>query len=212
MPESEASTQSTGSQSKSGTFTPKSEKKGIEINICQVSWFDPAQTRKIANAPARTASLTFSGDDLNYLARVLYAECSGSQSLPDANDRKTEKEALINVFYFRLNRKGYPSNAYIATTFTMVCNAPNQFQSVMPTPAPKLIKSASGAYKRMNKMECSDLQESLDAIRSFLDAGPNSKYVYDNFRAGSSGTAGTRIGGSRFWLSRTGKELAHANP
>jgi hypothetical protein len=207
-----ANVQATNSQLKSGTLTPKSDKKGVEVNICQVSWFDSAQTYKIANASERTSALTFTDDDLNYFARVLYAESSGSQSLPSADDRKIEKEALINAFYFRLNRKGYPSNAYIATTFTMVCNARNQFQSVMPTPAPKLTKSASGVYKHLNKMECSDLQESIDAIKSFLASGPNPKYVYDNFRAGGSGTAGIRIGGSRFWLSRTGKELTDANP
>jgi hypothetical protein len=198
--------------SKSGTMTPKTDQRGVEVNICQVSWFDATKTYTIAKAPARTASLTFTGDDLNYFARVLYAESSGSQDLPDSGDRKTEKEALINVFYFRLNRKGYPSNRYIATTFSMVCNAPSQFQSVLPNPAPKLTNSASGVYKRLNKMECSDLQESIDAINSFLSSGPNSNYVYDNFRAGSTGTAGTRIGGSRFWLSSVGKELANANP
>ena len=115
----------------SGKITPKSDKTGIEINVCQIAWFDSAKTYTIANAPARTSALTFTGDDLNYFARVLYAESSGSQDLTDLDDRKTEKEALINVFHFRLNRKGYPSSRYIATTFSMVCNAPNQFQSVV---------------------------------------------------------------------------------
>lgn len=197
---------------KSGKITPKSEKQGVEVNICQISWFDSAQTYTIANAPPRTATLTFTGDDLNYFARVLYAESSGSQDLPDLGDRKTEKEALINVFYFRLNRKGYPSSRYIATTFSMVSNAPNQFQSVVPNPSPKLRKSASPAFRNLAKMECDDLQESVDAIQAFLASGPNKKYVYDNFRAGASGTAGTRIGGSRFWLSSVGKEMADATP
>ena len=196
----------------SGKITPKSEKNGIELNVCQIAWFDSAKTYTIANAPARTSALIFTGDDLNYFARVLYAESSGSQDLTALDDRKTEKEALINVFHFRLNRKGYPSSRYIATTFSMVCNAPNQFQSVVPNPSPKLRKSATPAFRNLAKMECADLQEAVDAIQAFLASGPNKKYVYDNFRAGSSGTAGTRIGGSRFWLSSVGKELSDATP
>jgi hypothetical protein len=198
--------------SKVGKITQKSDTQGIEVSICQVSWFDKSSNYTVANSPARTVSLSFSGDDLNYFARVLYAESSGAGALRDLDDRKQEKEALINVFYFRLNRKGYPSNRYIATTFTMVCNAPNQFQSVMPHPAAKLVKSSDPEYKSLNKAECSDLQESIDAIKAFLNSGPNAKYVYDNFRAGSTGTHGTTIGGSRFWLSSTGKELADATP
>ncbi|WP_156954581.1 hypothetical protein [Paraburkholderia acidipaludis] len=197
---------------KSGKVTPKHDTKGIEVSICQVSWFDKTSTFTIANSPARTAALSFSGDDLNYFARVLYAESSGAGALPDLSDRKQEKEALINVFYFRLNRKGYPTNHYVATTFTMVCNAPNQFQSVMPHPAAKLVKSADPGYASLNKAECSDLQESIDAIRDFISAGPNAAYTYDNFRAGSSGTHGTTIGGSRFWLSTVGKGLSDATP
>jgi hypothetical protein len=193
-------------------MTPTADKTGVALSVCQAGWFDKNRSFSITNASPRTAALEFDGADLNYFARCLYAESSGSQSLPDINERKNEKEALINVFYFRLNRKGYPTNKYIATSFTMVCDAPNQFQSIQPTPSPKLRNSAPGEAVHLNKMECADLQECLDAIGAFLAAGPNSMYVYDNFRAGSSGTRGTTIGGSRFWLSAVGKELADANP
>ena len=90
--------------------------------------------------------------------------------------------------------------------------SPNQFQSVVPNPSLKLRKWASPAFRNLAKMECADLQEAVDAIQAFLGSGPNKNYVYDNFRAGSSGTAGTRIGGSRFWLSSVGKELSDATP
>jgi hypothetical protein len=197
---------------KTEKITPKHQKQGVEVNICQVFWFEEDESFSITHSPPRISSTNFLGSDLNYLGRVLYAESSGAQALASDGDRKMEKEALINVFYFRLNRKGYPSNRYIATTFSMVCNAPNQFQSVLPNPSPKLRNSSSAMSKNLNKMECSDLQESLDAIRLFLSSGPNNDYVYDNFRAGSSGTRGTTIGGSRFWLSSVGKELSDETP
>lgn len=194
-----------------GKVTAKTDTVGVPLYICQPSWFEKNKTYVISNTPPRTSGLNFSGADLNYFARCLYAESSGSQSLPDINDRKTEKEALINVFYFRLNRKGYPTNKYVATSFTMVCDAPNQFQSIQPTPSPKLRNSAPGESAHLDRMECSDLQDCIDAITEFLAGGPNSQYVYDNFRAGSSGTRGVTIGGSRFWLSAVGKGLADAN-
>ncbi|HEY1996370.1 hypothetical protein [Paraburkholderia sp.] len=193
-------------------MTAKADKAGVSLHICQTSWFEKNKTYFISNPSPRTSDLSFSGADLNYFARCLYGESSGSQSLPDINDRKSEKEALVNVFYFRLNRKGYPTNRYIATSFTMVCDARNQFQSIQPTPSPKLRSSAPGESSHLNKMECADLQECIDAITTFLAVGPNNRYVYDNFRSRSSGTHGVVIGGSRFWLSPKGKELADANP
>lgn len=193
-------------------MTPTADNIGVPLHVCQIAWFAKNQSYSIVNAHPRTSGLTFSGADLNYFARCLYAESSGTQSLPDIKNRTTEKEALINVFYFRLNRKGYPTSKYIATSFTMVCDAPNQFQSVQPSPSPKLRNSAPDKSGHLSQMECADFQECIDAITAFLAAGPNSTYVYDNFRAGSSGTRGTTIGGSRFWLSAVGKELADANP
>lgn len=195
-----------------GKMTATTDKAGVQLYVCQTAWFEKNESYRISSTPARTSGLTFSGADLNYFARCLYAESSGSHSLPNVEDRKAEKEALINVFYFRLNRKGYPTNRYIATSFSMVCDAPNQFQSIQPTPSPKLRNSAPGEASRLNQMECADLQECIGAITAFLAGGPNSQYIYDNFRAGSSGTRGTTIGGSRFWLSEVGKGLADANP
>lgn len=194
-----------------GKVTPKGEVQGIEVSICQPQWFDEQETFAIANGSPRTATLKFSGADLNYLARVLYAEASGTERLPDESTRREEKEAMLNVFYFRLNRKGYPRNDYIATTFSMVCNATNQFEALQPTPKPKFVNSAKAKCKSFEKSECSDLQEAIEAVRAFINGGPNQKYIYDNFRGGS-GKHGTVIGLSRFWLSGVGKESYNAMP
>ncbi|CAB3964890.1 hypothetical protein BLA9940_02274 [Burkholderia aenigmatica] len=193
-----------------GKVTPKNDSAGVEVNICQPQWIAEQETFKIANSPPRTANLTFSGADLNYLARVLYAESSGAGILPDESDRRIEKEALLNVFYFRLNRKGYPRNDYIAKTFSMVCNAAGQFDSLQPKPRPKFINSGNPKYKALGKSECSDLQESIDAVQAFIAGGPNSKYIYDNFRSRSARHSGTIIGNSKFWLSELGKEESDA--
>lgn len=195
-----------------GKVTAKQDTQGVAVNICQPQWFDEHQAFKIANSPPRTAELSFPGSDLNYLARVLYAEASGTQRLPAVADRKAEKEAMLNVFYFRLKRKGYPRNDYIASTFSMVCNAAGQFESVQPTPQPKFLDSGNPKFKALEQGECSDLQESIDAVKAFMANGPNPNYVYDNFRAGGSGTRGTVVGHSRFWLSHVGKEEYDAIP
>ena len=196
---------------KEGHVTPVSDTRGIELVICDPAWFDPKKTFTIANAPKRTASLEFSGSDLNFMARVLYAESSGSGQLQDKAERDKEKEAIINVNHFRLNRKNYPSLSYIATTFRMVCEAPNQFESVSPTNL-KLTKSAEFVCEKLIKTECKDLDEAISAVRDFIQAGPNDAYVYDNFRGYKPNGNGTHIGYSRFWLSPKGKELFEKTP
>lgn len=108
---------------KEGNLTPLSDKNGIVISICELSWFDKREMLKISNAPGRTALLEFSGDDLNFVARVLYAESAGSAQVKDSAERAKEKEAILNVKHFRLNRAGYP-NRVKAQTFTEVCKPP----------------------------------------------------------------------------------------
>ncbi len=191
---------------KDDKVTPVSDKKGVQVAICDPEWFDVRKTMKIANAPERTASLEFSGADLNFMARVLYAESSGSGQLPDKAERDKEKEAIMNVNYFRLNRKGYPNNKYIAMNWTMVCKAPNQFESVSPKNA-KLNNSAEAVCAKLIKAECADLSESIEAVRRFMQRGPNENYVYDNFRGYMPNGQGEHIGRSRFWLSKIGKGL-----
>lgn len=190
---------------KDDKVTPVSDKKGVQVAICDPEWFDVRKTMKIANAPERTASLEFSGVDLNFMARVLYAESSGSGKLKDIAEREKEKEAIMNVNYFRLNRKGYPNNKK-ATTWRMVCEAPRQFESVYK-PAAKFINSEEGVCGKLIKAECADLCESIAAVGRFMEQGPNEKYVYDNFRGFLPNGRGEHIGHSRFWLSPAGKNL-----
>ncbi len=199
------------SLSRDAGLTPVSDKKGHEIAICNPEWFDERKQYKIANAPARTASLSFSGADLNYLARVLYAEASGSMQLTDKAERDKEKSAIMNVNHFRLNRKGYPNNHYIAETFREVCDAPGQFESVFKGTA-KFSQADKATVQAMGKRECGDLIEAIDAINAFLAAGPEAAYQYDNFRGYNPTGSGTHIGRSRFWLSAEGERLLKKTP
>lgn len=189
-------------------LTPTSDKSGAMVSICNPEWFDKRDLFQISNAPARTAAINFSGDDLNFVARVLYAESSGSMQLSDKNERHKEKQAILGVKHFRLNRVGYP-NKVKAMTFKEVCEAPGQFESVYGS-SPKFSKSSYGQVENMKKLECSDLGEAIDAIRIFLLNGPDPDLIFDNFRGGK-GTRGETIGLSRFWLSDEGKRLYEKN-
>ena len=118
--------------------------------------------------------------------------------------RLKEKEAILNVKHFRLNRVGYP-NRNKAQTFSAVCNAPNQFESVYE-PSRKFSGSDKESFALLKKSECRDLAESIEAISLFLASGPNDEYIFDNFRGGK-GKRGTTIGLSRFFLSDGGKKM-----
>jgi hypothetical protein len=196
---------------KDGKLTPVADKEGCLIKICDPGWFDPKATFQIANAPERTAHLVFTGEDLNFAARVLYAEASGAAQLKEKAERDKEKAAILNVKHFRLNRPGYPSSKYIAKTFLQVCKAPNQFESVYAK-SPKFLNSDSSVYPCLAKAECADLTEAIEAIKTFLQTGPNAEYVYDNFRGYNPTGQGTHIGRSRFWLSDGGKKLKDKTP
>ncbi|MET3117231.1 hypothetical protein AAKU64_001447 [Undibacterium sp. GrIS 1.8] len=189
---------------KTADLTPVSDKKGIEIFICDPGWFDKKQSFKITNAPTRTSSLDLFGEDLNFVARVLYAESSGSAQVQDKAERSKEKEAILNVKHFRLNRAGYP-NRIKAKTFTEVCKAPNQFESVYAS-SNKFSGSETATYPNLKKPECADLAEAIQAVKQFISSGPNSEYIYDNFRGGK-GSHGKTIGLTRFWLSDEGKKM-----
>lgn len=185
-------------------LTPKSDKRGVEIYLCNPQWFDVREKFKITNAPKRTAELEFDGADLNFVARVLYAESSGSAQLLDNDQRLKEKEAILNVKHFRLNRMGYP-NRVKTKTFTEVCRAPNQFESVFGT-SKKFLGSDNQSFETLKQAECLDLSEAILAVRKFIEHGPNDNYLFDNFRGGA-GKHGLTIGLTRFWLSEGGKML-----
>jgi hypothetical protein len=192
-------------------LTPVPDKIGHDVLICAPVWFDVHKNYSIANASARTAKVVFSGSDLNFMARVLYSEASGSMQLADKTEREKEKSAIINVNHFRLNRKGYPSNAYIATSFRTVCEAPRQFESVYKN-SPKFWGSEEGSVDSLIKRECSDFEEAMAAVKAFIENGANSELQFDNFRGYSPKGRGTHIGRSRFWLSETGRQLLTVTP
>lgn len=192
-------------------LTPISQKEGHEIRICNPPWFDARKTYKINNAPPRTAALEFNGTDLNYLARVLYAEASGSAQLTDRAERAKEKSAILNVNHFRLNRKGYPNNRYIAQNFREVCDAPGQFESVFRS-TPKFFQADGNTARDLPARECTDLIEAIEAITLFLEIGPEAAYEFDNFRGYNPTGQGTQIGRSRFWLSQAGNIFRTKTP
>ena len=185
-------------------ITEISDQSGVTVSICDPKWFDKRDSLRISGAPARTASIEFSGDDLNFVARVLYAESSGSMQLPGKEQRQKEKQAILNVKHFRLNRAGYP-NRVKAMTFKAVCEAPGQFESVYGS-SPKFSGSSYDQADNLKKNECSDLAEAIEAVRFFINNGPNVELIFDNFRGGK-GNRGATIGLSRFWLSDEGKRL-----
>jgi hypothetical protein len=191
-------------------LTPTADKKGHEILICAPEWFDEKKKYKISNAPARTANLEFTGKDLNFMAKVLFAEASGSMQLRDKAERDKEKAAIMNVNHFRLMRPEYPKASYIAKTFQAVCLAPNQFESVFAETAK--YQQVTTDHQKLNKFDCSDLEEALEAIRVFLKTGPTPEYQFDGFRGYNPKGPGKHIGRSRFFLSDTGRRLMRETP
>jgi len=188
-------------------LTAHSDPTGHVVQFCNPDWFDPDEQYSVANAPPRAATLKFTGKDLNFAARVLYAEASGSGALPDVAERNNEKMAIINVFYFRINRKGYRSQKH--ATFIGVCSEKNQFQSVFAN-EPKFSNSTKQKAREFSNSECTDLCEALSAIKAFLQTGPSENYCYDNFRAYDRHhpkLPGHRIGNTRFWLSTGGNKM-----
>ena len=193
---------------KTTVLTPKSDREGVLFRVCDPGWFDKSSVFRIQNAPSRTAGLEFTGSDLNFVSRVLYAESSGSAQISDKDARAKEKQAILNVKHFRLNRRGYP-NAVKAMTFTEVCKAPNQFESVYAA-SRKFSGSGLDSFESLNGLECKDLAEAIDAVRYFFAHGPDKELVFDNFRGGKVGK-GKNIGLSRFWLSSEGARLHEKN-
>jgi hypothetical protein len=206
------------SSSKTAKMTAVGDKTGVSVQVCAITPFDNATRYTVANASANKSTLLFDGTDLNYLARVLYAEASGSGAETDEGVREKEKLAIINVMYNRINVIGFDPNDWTHgkfTTFKGVASAVKttasghlsgvQFASVVGTDGtgtPKFKAVDGRGYEALKKADCADYNECFDAIRKFLAAGPDAALDFDNFRAAGSGTtpAGqTVIGGNRFW-------------
>jgi len=179
-----------------GVSDPKSQ----AAKSCSPKWFEKNSSYSIAKETEAAKGLTFTGDDLNFLARMLYAEATGAAACPDANERKNEKAAILHVCYFRIGRKGYPSNSYIAKTFTEVAKAPGQFESVFKANK-KLQNSEESVCKSLAAKECADLEEALAAVNDFIKSGANYKtYPFDKFLASTGRTGWVKYGGNEFSL------------
>lgn len=199
-------------------LTPTSDKKGFEVKICCPSWFDKRDEFEVKQAPTHLANLKFSGTDLNYLARVVYAEASGSEMVRDETVRIREKLAIVHVMYNRLNVPGFDPNNWTKgkfTTFTGVASAVKklkggglsgtQFESVIGTDGTgtsKFKSTDNSDCEQLNKVNCNDFDECFKAVKKFIDEGPKADLDFDNFRAAGSGTppkGQTVIGRNRFW-------------
>lgn len=204
--------------SKSAALTPKADQSGSIVNICSPDWFDKREQYSVANPSSPAADLIFTGDDLNFLARVIYAEASGSAAIKDEQVRLREKLAIIHVMYNRLNVPGFDPNNWIKgkfTTFKGVAGAVKvlpggslsgvQFESVVGTDGSgtsKFKSTGAQSFELLNKANCRDFEECFKAIRQFLASGPQSDLNFDNFRAAGKKTPppGQQIiGGNRFW-------------
>lgn len=188
------------SKSAHGPITPKSDQTGLAVKICSPKWFDKTKSYSVSNPTAAAQALTFTGDDLNFLARMIYAEATGSGACPDAAERNKEKMAILHVSYFRIGRKGYPSNSYVAKTFAEVAKAPGQFESVFKANK-KLDNSAESACEGLSAKECADLNEALAAVDAFIASGPNFKaYPFDKFLAATGRQGWVKYAGNEFSL------------
>lgn len=158
-----------------------------------------------------------SGADLNYAARVVFAEAasmfkesrdgSGNISYSYRPDWENEFDAVASVLYNRIGKTGFSGG--VQSTFRGVADAPNQFASV---DGAKFNSSAPGQYQNLSQIqfkdnppqdvnlspgECDNLRAGVNAIRKLIRNGSRYNYTYN--LGGTNPTQGwTVIGGSRF--------------
>lgn len=190
---------------KESPLTELSDQSGCAVNVCCPPWFDRSKTFQVSAASAHASRLSFNGHDLNFAARVLYAEATGSQSGFADAVLAEEKQAILHVMYFRLNRRGYPSNSYVATSFQMVGEAPKvQFESVARD-KPKFARTDLISSPKLPRAECADLKKCLLAIQAFVANGPDfKKFPFDEFRDRSSRPTWHLIANTAFHLTALG--------
>jgi len=144
---------------------------------------------------------TFSAADINYAARVVYAEGTGR------NQGGTDDElyAIASALYNRLQNPSYrDADGAMHMSFYSVANQGGQFQAV--TGRERFRKKFEGSdtegghYKNLSEGDCLDLYYAMSAVLRVLKDGAG--YDFTEFRGGRHGP-GTRIGGSRFGYSGT---------
>lgn len=130
---------------------------------------------------------------MNYAARGVYGEASGSRSA--GSEVAEERYAVASVMYNRINNPEFRKGSL--STFRQVLNDPGQFRGVtVAGENAKFLASDPTLAAKLNQEECADLNGSIAAVRKTMDTGPGYDYTY--FRGGRVGR-GTRIGGSWFW-------------
>jgi RHS repeat-associated protein len=147
---------------------------------CHPDFLDPKKTYEGAGG------YSFTGKDINFAARVIFAESTG-----DAQ----EDLAMADVIYNRVENEDWRHGRL--KTLTAVVMQPHQFNAVTPPgPNRKFNLSGRGKYEGLNPTDCAGLK---DAIRKMLSVVMNgSDATYTSF--GAAGThQGTIIGGSVFF-------------
>lgn len=166
----------------------------------QVDWFDERPSFRLPRMTQAAQKLSFTGKELRFLARVVYAEASGQARTPDAAERLREKLAIIHVCHFRLGRKGHPSSTDVADSFDKALQVPGQFESVFKDHK-KLGQSTAQACVSLIPAECKDLKARVAAVRPFPKEGPDWETCpFDKFLAANGRKRWTAIGGNEFSL------------
>jgi RHS repeat-associated protein len=123
---------------------------------------------------------TYTGADIDFAARILFAEASQDQA---------ERDAVASVELNRTNTRGFGGSTFYATR--------NGYQAYTSnTSAFQSTDIASGAYTKLDTLDCQSLKNAIGTIDRIVTSGPVDNYLY--FRAGTQGY-GTVIGSQRFW-------------
>jgi RHS repeat-associated protein len=136
----------------------------------------------------------FTGSEINFAARAVFAEASGSLQV-GASESTKEMYAIASVIYNRLDNPGFGA----LPTLSEVLRAEDQFQAVTGTHTQtrKFRSSDSFHSARLSPENCDDLNRALHAMLSVVINGPTNSYTF--FKKAGPGSQGRRIGGSVFW-------------
>ena len=128
----------------------------------------------------------FSADDINYAARVIFAESSGNAQ---------EDIAMASVIMNRLNNRGFGNQK----TLTGVLNVGNgrQFNAINDPNNSQFPMSANpGQYWQAGSPDCINLTTAIQSMANTVISGPT--VPYDSWGAAGS-HVGVPIGGSVFF-------------
>jgi hypothetical protein len=129
----------------------------------------------------------YSASDINFAARVIFAESSGNCA---------EDIAMADVIVNRISNPLFSGGSL--STLTAVVSVPGQFNAVTsPGPSGQFIASGPANYENLDPADCSNLENAIFAMAGVVEGGATA--TYNSFWAASTGHPGTVIGGSVFW-------------